>query len=52
MTAADEKIFNIFPDFQKKLGLIFHETILMKYDAFFAIFEKEAKFEIFICCKL
>ena len=36
--------------------MIFHEnrllTILMKYHAIFVIFEKAAKFENFVCCKL
>ena len=28
------------------------QTILMKYHALFIIFEKAAKFEIVVCCKL
>ena len=33
--------------------MIFHEqTILMKYLDLFVIFEKAAKFEIVVCCKL
>ena len=28
------------------------QTILMKYHALFVIFEKAAKFEIVVCCKL
>ena len=55
-TAADNKFFIIFPDFRKKLGMIFHENHLPADDshdhALFAIFEKAAKFEIVICCKL
>ena len=39
-TAADDKFFDIFPNFQKK------------YHAVFEIFEKAAKFEIVVCCKL
>ena len=36
--------------------MIFHEnclqqTILMKYDALFVIFEKAAQFEIVVCCR-
>ena len=30
----------------------FQQTILMKYHALFVIFEKLAKFEIVVCCKL
>ena len=44
-TAADDKFCNIFlPDF--------HQTILMKYHTLFVIFEKAAKFEIVVYCKL
>ena len=47
-TAADDKFFNIFPNFRKKIGMIIHEivwqqTILMKY-ALFVIFEIVEKF--------
>ena len=45
-TAADEKYCEIFPNFQKK-GMIFREN-----RALFVIFEKAAKFEMFVCCKL
>ena len=53
-TAADDKFCNISPNFQTKYGMIFHEnqTSLMKYHALFVIFEKAAKFEIVVCCKL
>ena len=30
----------------------FRQMTLMKYHAFFVIFEKAAKFEIVICCKV
>ena len=39
-TAAHDKFCDIFPNFR------------MKYRALFVIFEKAAKFEIVICCKL
>ena len=51
-TVADDKFCNIFPNFQKKQGMISYETILMQYHALFVIFEKAAKFEIVTCCKL
>ena len=34
------------------MKIVCQQTILMKYHALFVIFEKEAKFEIAICCKL
>ena len=57
-TAADDKFGNNFPNFQKKIryditGEFFcQQTILMKYHALSIIFEKAAKFEIVVCCKL
>ena len=38
-TAADDKVWDIFPNFQQK-----QQTILMKYHALFVIFEKAANF--------
>ena len=53
---ADDKFCNIFPNFQKKSGMIFHENRLPADDSHeiscLVIFEKAAKFEIVICCKL
>ena len=54
-TAADDKFCDIFLKFLKKQGMIFHENRLpadMKYHALFDIFQKAAKFEIVVCCKL
>ena len=34
------------------MRIVCQQTILMKYYALFVIFEKTAKFEIVICCKL
>ena len=34
------------------MRIIYQQTILMKYQVLFVIFEKEAKFEIVVCCKL
>ena len=42
-TAADDKFCDIFPN---------QQMILMKYHALLVIFEKAAKFEIVLCCKL
>ena len=55
--AADAKFCDIFPNFQKNKVWYFmrnvcQKTILMKYHALFVIFEKAAKFEIVLCCKL
>ena len=33
------------------MGIVWQQTILMKYHALFVIFEN-AKFEIVVCCKL
>ena len=59
MTAADDKFCNIldFPIFQLNkvwyfMRIVCQQTILMKYHALFVIFEKAAKFEIVVCCKL
>ena len=46
----------IFPIFDKikvwyYMRIVCKQTILMKYDALLVIFEKVAKFEIFIYCK-
>ena len=48
-TAADDKFCDIFSNFRKKKGTIFHENrlpaeILMKYHALFVIFEKWQNF--------
>ena len=56
-TAADDKFCNIFLNFRKKIRLIFHENRLPADDSheisyLFVIFEKAAKFEIVVCCKL
>ena len=32
--------------------MVCQQTILMEYHALFVIFEKEAKFEFVVCCKL
>ena len=34
------------------MRIVCQQTILMKYHALFVIFEKEAKIEIVVCCKL
>ena len=34
------------------MRIVCWQTILMKYQALFVIFEKVAKFEIVVCCKL
>ena len=34
------------------MRIVCQQTILMKYHALFVIFEKAAKFEIVVCCKL
>ena len=34
------------------MKIVCKQTILMKYQALFVIFEKAAKFEIVVCCKL
>ena len=34
------------------MRIVCQQTILMKYHALFDIFEKAAKFEIVVCCKL
>ena len=53
-TAGDDNFCNIFPSFrQKKKSMIFRQQmILMKYYALFVIFEKAAKLEVVVCCKL
>ena len=33
------------------MRIVCQQTILMKYHALFIVFEKAAKFEIFVCCK-
>ena len=49
--AADDKFCDVFPNFRQKEGMILHEN-LMKYHALLVIFEKTAKLEIVVCCKL
>ena len=56
-TAADDKFCDIFRVFNKNnvwyfMRIVCQQTILMKYHALFVIFEKAAKFEIGVCCKL
>ena len=34
------------------MRIVCQQTILMKYHALFVVFEKAAKFEIVVCCKL
>ena len=34
------------------MRIVCQQTILMKYHALFVIFEKAAKFDIVVCCKL
>ena len=55
-TAADGKFCDIFPTFRKNKVWYFMrivcQQILVKYHALFVIFEKAAKFEIVVCCKL
>ena len=34
------------------MRIVCQQTILVKYHALFVIFEKAAKFEIVVCCKL
>ena len=34
------------------MRIVYQQTILLKYHALFVILEKEAKFEIVVCCKL
>ena len=34
------------------MRIVCKQTILMKYHALFVIFDKAAKFEIVVCCKL
>ena len=55
-TAADEKFFYIFPIYEKKewyfMRIVCQQTILMKYQSLFVIFEKAAKIEIVVCCNL
>ena len=34
------------------MRIVCQQTILMKYHTLFVIFEKAAKFEIVVCCKL
>ena len=56
-TAADDKFFDIFPNFRKNkvryfMRIVCQQTILMKYHALFVIFENAAKFLIVVCCKL
>ena len=48
-TAADDKFCDIFPNFRKKEGMIFHENYLLTC-LIFSIFEKSSKFEIVVCC--
>ena len=53
-TAADNKLYDIFPNFRKEwyfIRIVCQQTNFIKYHALFVIFEKEAKFENAICCK-
>ena len=56
--AVDDKFCDIFPNFSKKnkvwyfMRIICQQKIFMKYHALFVIFEKAAKFENVVCCKL
>ena len=55
-TTADDKFCDIFPNFQKKSGMIFHENRLPADDSheiacLIYYFEKSAKFGIVVCCK-
>ena len=34
------------------MRIVYQQAILMKYQALFVIFEKAAKFEFVVCCKL
>ena len=34
------------------MRIVCEQTILMKYQALFVIFEKATKFQIVVCCKL
>ena len=55
--AADDKFCEIFPNFRKHkarylMRFVCQQTILMKYHSLFRIFEKTAKFEFVVCCKV
>ena len=55
--SANHHCSDMFPNFQKNkvwyfMRIVCQQAILMKYHALFVIFEKAAKFEIVICCKL
>ena len=57
MTATGDKLCDISPNSWKIkawyfMKIVCWQTILMKYHALFVIFEKAAKFEIVVCCKL
>ena len=56
-TAADDNFATSFLIFKRNkewyfMRIVCQQTILMKYHALFVIFEKVAKFEIVVCCKL
>ena len=55
-TAANNQYCDIFHNFRNNkvyfMRIICWQTILMKYRALFVIFEKAAKFEGVVCCKL
>ena len=56
-TAADDKFWTSSFVFEKNyvryfMKIVCQQTILMKYHALFVIFEKVAKFEMVVCCKL
>ena len=56
-TAADDKFRDIFPNLQQKKGMILHENRLPADDTheiscLICYFEKAAKFETVVCCKL
>ena len=56
-TTAGDKFCDIFPNFRKNkawyyMRIVCQQMIFMKYHALFVIFEKPAKFEIVVCCKL
>ena len=50
-TAADDKIYNILPSFQLRY-IYFMRIVCHQNRAVFETFEKAAKFEIVVCCKL
>ena len=56
-TGADDNFCDIFSNFSKKKGMIFHENRLLADDSheiscLIVIFKKVAKFKIVVCCNL